>query len=129
MNEVAVKLRKGDLDKETVALARDVLAGMSGFGRAFSAKDKENVRKAAEDQDAEDQDSTPHRPLPEDDQKGSTGRIRRALMDNDRVGKGHVKSEGEMKEDDLGRLIESGKSKVVPEYRKPLEDYYKAVSE
>jgi hypothetical protein len=33
-----------------------------------------------------------------------------------------------MKEDELGRMIERGKAKIAPEYRKALEDYYKSLN-
>ena len=35
---------------------------------------------------------------------------------------------GELKEDTLGQSTEKGQAKIAPEYRKALEDYYRAIA-
>lgn len=132
MNEVAAKLRKGELDQDTVEMAKDTVDGLTGFGRAFTDSDKEGIRdesKKAPVGEPEDDKKPSFKPPPEELEKGPKGRVRKDLAGSSGPGTGQVKSEGEMKEDELSRLIESGRRKVVPEYRKPLEDYYRAVSE
>ena len=40
-----------------------------------------------------------------------------------------VRNKGEeLKKDDVSRSTEKGKARIAPEYRKALEDYYKALS-
>jgi hypothetical protein len=132
MNEVAAKLRNGALDQDTVEMARDTVDGLTGFGRAFTDSDKTRIRDLSKRADAnasEDNKKHSYEPPPEELEKGPKGRVRRDLAGNQGPGSGKVKSAGEMKEDQLSRLIESGRKKVVPQYRKPLEDYYRAVSE
>lgn len=125
-NELAARLRKGELDDKMLDAARAATEELRGFGRAFTAEDKARLQKLARElppQPAPEM-TVPDRPTP-----APQGRARTALTGGQGPGEGRVVSRpGEMSEDELRRVIEAGQAKVVPEYRKPVEDYYKAVS-
>ena len=129
LNQVAKQLRKGELSQETVDLAKDAVEGLENFGRAFKDQDKQGLRKKMDELNLE-KVKDPEQPNDLDKRyKGPEGNVRKKLTERKTTEFEQVRSRGEMKEDHLRSLIESGKTKVRPEYRKPLEEYYKAVAE
>jgi hypothetical protein len=129
LSEAAARMRKGQLDNETMKLMREAVDSLNATGRRFSEDDGNKVARNLEKQPAKPDANEVRKPPSEVRVKEAPeGRAREALTDKNVEMKAVQSKPGEMQEDNLRRLIEQGQAKVVPEYRKPVEDYYKAVS-
>ncbi|MCZ7645121.1 MAG: hypothetical protein M5U26_07525 [Planctomycetota bacterium] len=129
MNKVAERLRGRKLDQETLELAREASQGLRGFGRTFNDADRRKLEEAARELGKPDDGNLPKPPAVEQPKKElPEGKVREdfgAQRDLRRV----ENRQDPMQEDPLRRTIEAGQARVAPEYRKPLEDYYRSVSE
>ncbi len=94
-------------------------------GRRFTAKD----RAVIENQPPAAAPAAPENPAPVAAQRSTApdGRARKALSGGSGPA-GTTAQAGELKEDVLGRSTERGEAKIAPEYRKALEEYYKALN-
>lgn len=128
MRDVAARLREKKLDPATLERAREAHEGLTGFGRGFNAEDREHLEATAERMrnDPRDGEPLPKPPAGPPTAKLPEGRVQERFDGN--AMRAVENKPGEMAEDPLRRTIEAGQAKVVPEYRKPLEEYYKAVS-
>lgn len=131
MNEAAVRLRKGKLDTETTRLVREALDGMLSSGRRFTETDRKKIEdKVGKLPAADESGEKPKLDVPQKFQEAPEGRKRDALL-GEKPEKLHA-IDGKadpIQEDATRKLIEQGRAKVVPEYRQPVEDYYKKISE
>jgi len=123
IEKAAQDLRDGNADKDTLDRTRAAFDHLFKNGRALSTLDREKLKAAAEgigpDGKRRNNAVTP--------EKAGAGRVRKELLS----GNGNeslTNKAGDMKEDELGRMIERGKAKIAPEYRKALEDYYKSLN-
>ncbi|MBI3830639.1 MAG: hypothetical protein HY291_14050 [Planctomycetes bacterium] len=129
LSEAAARMRKGQLDNETTKLMREAVDSLNATGRRLTEDDRNKLaRNIAKEQAKPDTGDVRKPPAEERVKEAPEGRARETLSSKSGEMKAVQSKPGEMQEDNLRRLIEQGQAKVVPEYRKPVEDYYKAVS-
>jgi hypothetical protein len=128
LEAAASRMRERGVDDETVRLANAAVANL-GAGRTFTDSETRQIREAASKLAASAEAGVPGPSRAEPPAPESAGRAREKLTGGEGPGAGKVEAQpGEQKEDPVSRLIQSGQAKVLPEYRKALEEYYKAVS-
>ncbi|MGD0093827.1 MAG: hypothetical protein ABSE73_28295, partial [Planctomycetota bacterium] len=125
--EALSELRAGEDQEEAVHKAKDALDHLFKAGRAFSAKDRQKLAEAGKDVSAAPGKRTATETIPPPP-PGPAGRTRTELSAGKSAGNIIKNVPGELKEDALGQPSEKGQVKIAPEYRKALEDYYKAIA-
>lgn len=121
-------MRKGDLGQDTTALLREAVESLNSSGRKFDEKERAALKDKIEKTPAPEAEGPAPPRAEEPARKEAEGRVRSNLSEKAQDLKSVQSRPGELQEDSLRRLIEQGQAKVAPEYRKPVEDYYKAVS-
>jgi hypothetical protein len=124
MAKQAGEIRAGTFDEEMLKDARNALDGKFKSGRAFSEKDKAKLLDGM-------------KPLPDsgakehkvDRAKVNEGKVRAEFSRDGPQNKAMRTRQGEVKEDELRRAIDSRKTEVAPEYRPAVEEYYKTISD
>ena len=128
LEAAAGRMRERGVDDETVRLANAAVANL-GAGRTFTDSETRQIREAASKLATAAEAGGPAPTRAEQPAADAAGRAREKLSGGQGAGSGKVEAQpGEQKEDPVSRLIQSGQAKVLPEYRKALEEYYKAVS-
>jgi len=120
------KLRAGEDEEEAVQKAKHALDHLFGAGRAFSARDLRKLAELNKDTAAEPgkRAATGASGQP----PGLAGRPRTELASSKGASNIIQNVPGELKEEALGQPAEKGQVRIAPEYRKALEDYYKAIA-
>jgi type IV secretory pathway TrbL component len=106
-----------------VRKAKDAFDHLFRAGRSFREKDRERLAALNKDKPADANSKAGADKLG----TGPAGRARPELAGGKTSGVLR-NAPGEMKEDELGQSVTKGQVKVAPEYRKSLEDYYKAIA-
>jgi len=120
------KLRAGEDEEETLHQAKAALDHLFRAGRAFSAKDLQKLAEQNKDATVE-----PGKRIVTDTSgqpPGPAGRSRAELASGKGASNVVRNVPGELKEEALGQPTEKGQVRIAPEYRKALEDYYKAIA-
>jgi hypothetical protein len=128
VTEAAKELRAGNLDEETLKNLKSTLDRKFSGGRTFTSDDREKLKEIAKNSQRPDSTETPVGDSNRERARSPEGRVRNEISGNASDLKAVRSHEGELKQDDANKASEAGQVHVAPEYKKSVEDYYKAIS-